>query len=246
MVRAALAVLLVLLGAQPASARTVIADLSHHLIAIDTAFAGTDVVLFGTIEGDGDVAVVVRGPDRVQRVQEKERVAGIWVNSSRLDLEAVPVYYAVAGSRPLEEIASPSVRARLGLGLDVLRFEPQSRRRAATLNLDAFHQGLIRNKQRQGLYSRETGEVRFLGNHLFRTTISFPANVPPGTYRVEAYQLRDGNVIGAQSSVLTISKVGFEAAMADFASNHPPIYGLVALGFALMSGWLAGVMFRRD
>lgn len=246
MVRAAVLACLLLLSAQPAAARTVIADLSHHLIAIDTAFSGTDVVLFGTMEGEGDIAVVVRGPERVQRVQEKERIAGIWVNSQRVDLEGVPVYYAVASSRPLHEIASPAVRSRLGLGLDVLRFAPQGRRRAAAMDIEAFHEGLFRNKQRQGLYTRETGEVRFLGNQLFRTTLSFPANVPPGTYRVEAYQLRDGNVVGAQSSVLTISKVGFEATMADFAVNHPPLYGLVALGLALVSGWLAGVMFRRD
>ena len=43
-------------------AQTLVADLSHHLIAITTAFVGTTVVLFGVAEKSGNLAVTVQGP----------------------------------------------------------------------------------------------------------------------------------------------------------------------------------------
>ena len=43
-------------------AEAVVADLSKRLVAITTGFAGTDVLLFGAVQGDGDIVVVVRGP----------------------------------------------------------------------------------------------------------------------------------------------------------------------------------------
>ena len=62
--RAALAaaLLLALLAAdQPARAQELVADLSDHLIAIDSEFTGTDLLVFGAIEGDGDVVVAALG-----------------------------------------------------------------------------------------------------------------------------------------------------------------------------------------
>ena len=60
---------LVLFWAAPARAEALVADLTSHLIAITTGFTGASVVLFGAIDGPGDVAVVVRGPDREMTVR---------------------------------------------------------------------------------------------------------------------------------------------------------------------------------
>ena len=64
-VRAATPLLLAVLVAGSAAigaawAQSLVADLSDHLIAITTGFVGTDVLLFGAIDGPGDVVVVVQ------------------------------------------------------------------------------------------------------------------------------------------------------------------------------------------
>ena len=46
-----LVALVVLAFAAPARAQQVVADLSRHLVAITTGFVGTDVLLFGAVEG---------------------------------------------------------------------------------------------------------------------------------------------------------------------------------------------------
>jgi uncharacterized protein (TIGR02186 family) len=231
----------------PAAARAdqLVADLSQHLIAITTAFVGTEVVLFGTAEGEVDIVVTVHGPRHDQTVRRKARVAGIWINRDRLAFDQVPSYYAVASTRPIGQIVRPDVRARLEIGVDHLRLRPIDAAGLDISEIATFQDALIRNKQRQGLYSREPAPVHFIGPRLFRTTLDFPANVPPGIYQVQVFEVRDSQVTDAQRSTLVISKIGLEADVYDFAHQQAALYGLLAILVAITAGWLAGVIFRR-
>jgi hypothetical protein len=65
LVSAAIAAMIAL----PARADPVVADLSSHLIAITTGFTGTEVLVFGATDGEGDIAVIVRGPEREEIVR---------------------------------------------------------------------------------------------------------------------------------------------------------------------------------
>ncbi len=225
-------------------ANELVADLSQHLIAITTAFVGSEVVLFGTTDGTGEIAVLLEGPRARQTVWRKERIAGIWLNSDRMRFRNVPSYYALASTAPMASIAEPELLDQLELGPEHLRLQPPPEAVGAAEVAD-FRAALIRNKQQQRLYSAEPGEVRFLGPRLFRTTFRFPANVSPGLYKVQVLQFKDGQVVGAQRSTLVISKVGFEADIYDFAYTRPMVHGLIAVLLAVTMGWLAGILFRR-
>ncbi|MEX0921485.1 MAG: TIGR02186 family protein [Rhodovibrionaceae bacterium] len=227
-----------------ARAADLVADLSDHLVAITTGFAGIDVLLYGAVGEPGDIIVVVRGPERRTTLRRKSQVAGIWMNTNSMAFERVPVYYAVASSGPLSEIAAAGELSRLQIGVENLRPSPLS---IASANIVAdWRAALIRNKQRAGLYVRRVGSVSFLADTLFRTKIHFPANVPTGIYLAEVYLLRNGLVVGAQTTPLNIRKAGTEADLYDFAHEQSGLYGLVAVFLALMAGWLAHLAFRRD
>jgi hypothetical protein len=43
-----------------------------------------------------------------------------------------------------------------------------------------------------------------------------------------------------------LTKIGFEQRMGDLARNWPAAYGGVIAALALLFGWLASVVFRRD
>lgn len=231
----------------PARAETLAADISEHLIAITTAFVGTDVVLFGTTGGSGgDVIVTVLGPRADQVVRRKARVGGIWINRDLVTFRQVPGYYAVASSRPPQQIARPDVMARLEIGIDNLVLEPKDAEGVDPAEIEAFREALVRRKQAQDLYSLRAAPVTFVGPSLFRTTLEFPANVPPGIYQVQVFELEDGFVADAQRSSLIISKVGLEADVFDFAQTRSVLYGLASIMIALLAGWLAGMIFRRD
>ena len=237
------ALVLALFSVAPPARAQLVADLSEHLIAITTGFVGTDVLLFGAIEGPGDVVVVVRGPQRTEIVRRKARIAGIWINEREMVLNNVPSFYVVASAKPLNEILSPVARTRHEIGFDFLQFTPT--RPAAPPVVEEFRRALIRNKAREDLYVQETGKLSFLGPRLFRTRIYFPSNVPTGTYTADVFLVRDGNVVSAQSTPLVVGKVGFGAELFDFAHQQPALYGILAVLVALAAGWLAGIAFRR-
>ncbi|MEE8188982.1 MAG: TIGR02186 family protein [Kiloniellales bacterium] len=242
----AVAWLLLLALSSPARATSdvLVADLSRHLVAITTGFAGTDVLLFGAIEDKGDVVVIVRGPDRPMVMHRKSRVLGVWINTASMTFARAPSFYAVASSRPLAQIAAQTVLAREEMGIQYLRLDlPRAK---ASPNVAAeWRAGLIRNHQRDGLYKTEVGRVIFLGNRLFRAEFQLPANVPTGEYQVKVLLLQDGHVVKAQTTPLTVDKIGAEALVYNFAYEQSALYGIFAILVALMAGWLAHMAFRK-
>lgn len=244
LVRFATAWLLLFGLAADARTEPLVADLSSHLIAITTGFTGTEVLLFGAVEEDGEVVVIVRGPVGDVAVRRKDRVAGVWVNHGRVDFRDVPSYYAVAASKPLAEIGPSSLLARHGIGLENVRFVPVEDELEPTA-LRPWRAALVRIKQAENLYTDEVGRVSFLGRRLFRTTVAFPANVPVGSYLVEVLLVRDGQVVSAQTTPLIIGKVGLGADIFEFANTHAALHGVVAILIALVAGWAAHLVFRR-
>jgi len=242
--RFSLAVLGFALLSAPAGADTVVADLSSHLIAITTGFTGATVVLFGAVDEPADVIAVVRGPDHDVTIWRKGKVLGIWANAEAVTFANMPSFYAVGASRPLESILSPSAAALYHIGLNNLKFTTKSD--VAPDRLRLFIDGLVGVEQRAGVFSSTVGKIAFLGDRLFRTTITFPANVPTGTYLVEILLVRDKDVVGGQTTPLIVSKVGVDAAVFDFARNRSLAYGAIAVIMAVMAGWLASLPFRHS
>ena len=244
-----LALLSLLLLAVPAwAAEPLVADLSKHLVAITTGFAGTDVLLFGAVEevkgaSGADVVVVVRGPNRSEIVRRKARTLGIWMNSGLAEVGNAPSFYRVAATRPLAEIAPAAVLERHQIGLDGLDIDVHPRDRKAD-NVE-YRKALIRLKQEQGLYGDRVQDIGFLGNRLFRTDVHFPANVPVGTYLVEVYLIAGGQVISAQTTPLVISTIGLGADVYDFAHQQAALYGIIAILLAASAGWAAAVVLRK-
>jgi uncharacterized protein (TIGR02186 family) len=227
----------------PARAQPLVADLTNHLVAITTGFNGTSVVLFGATDGNGDVIVVVRGPERDMTVRRKSKVAEVWVNTRQVLFQSVPSYYSIASNRPLDEIAPPAMRQLHQIGLDNLRLTTEAP--LSPKETEEFRTALLRNEARAGLYPPGIGQVSFLGDRLFRTDIRFPANVPTGTYLVQVFLVRDKAVVSGQTTPLVVSELGLDAEVHDFADRFALAYGLVAIALAALSGWLASLPFRN-
>ena len=227
--------------ALPAAGEELVVDLSGSMVAITTGFVGSDLLLFGATEGEGDVVVVVRGAQVDERVRRKGKIAGIWVNRDEMIFTGVPAFYSVAASRPLDDILIASEQFDNQIGGANLRLEARDASRSL-IEVQAFREALIRNKQRSGLYNREVGKVNFIGDRLFRTSIHFPTNVPVGTYVVDVYLAQGGRITSDKTTLLDVRKFGFEARVYDLAHRHSLAYGVLAILIAAMAGWLAGVV----
>jgi uncharacterized protein (TIGR02186 family) len=230
-------------------AQSLSADLSSHIIGITTGFVGADLVLFGSIDrpGDsghlGDIVVVVRGPASDIMIRRKQRIAGIWINGSRAVFRDAPTFYALAATRPLADIAPPELMARQSIGLTNIRLLPTEP--IEEPQLAAFRAALLNSEQATNLYRADITPVRFVGPHLFRADMNFPANVPTGSYSVEVFLFVDGQLVAAQTTPLVVGRIGFSNGVVVAAHRHAVLYGAGALIFAVAAGWVAGAIFRR-
>ncbi len=243
-------------SAGPAAAERLVASLSNHRVMVTSNFAGEELVLFGGIEQDPasrprrggyDIVVTVTGPRQTTVTFRKARVLGIWVNADSRVFENAPAYLAVLSNRPLDAIASAETLRRLQLGLDNISL-PQR----ASVNIadaasdDPFRVAFIKIKSDHGLYREAANDVTFLTPALFRASIPLPAEVPIGTYEVDVRLFADGAQIAREPAPFEVYKSGFEQVVTNAARDHGMLYGLVTSMMAVVTGWFASVVFRRD
>src|SRR6478752_2971327 len=126
MMRAALAVLLVLLLGSAARAERLIVSVSNHRVTVTPNYSGEELVLFGSVEKDAstpasrsyDLVVTVAGPRTDMVTRRKERRFGIWINTDYRQFLQVPTYLALFANRPFDRITSPEIARRQQIGLN--------------------------------------------------------------------------------------------------------------------------------
>lgn len=244
---ALLAGILLLAAALPAGAQTLLFDLSRPRVSITSAFSGTDILVYGALDAPADVIVTVSGAPSRQTVLRKERVLGLWVTGARQTFDDVPVYYAVAATKPLAQIlpADGVPGVALTLAERLAAIEARGAQRRSPAELKAFVQGLIEAKRRDGLYPEGVAPITVLAGRLFRAELQFPSRLPVGDYEITAYVLRDGQPVTAVSKPLIVSKAGFSAEISEWARDEAPLYGGFAIAMALLVGWVTGAVARR-
>lgn len=253
--RRALLIALLLACAAPASAERLVVSLSNQNVAITSNFVGETLVLFGTIEPDAgkplrsdyDLVVTVTGPPQSLRTRRKERLLGMWVNVDTREFVSVPSYLAILSNRPIQLISTPERLRRLQVGLaNTILTQHIGPDFADTVPDDPFRAAFVRLKQQQGLYLQAGDGVSFLTPAVFRASIPLPANVSTGIYTIDAKVFARGEMIARTSTPLEVTKTGFEQYVAQAAQNYGFLYGLTTTAMALMIGWFATVVFRRD
>src|SRR5260221_9823650 len=158
-------VAVLLIWAPPTRAEALVADLTSHLIAITTGFTGASVVLFGATDGGADVVAMVRGPEHDVTIWRKSKIAGIWANTESVTFANIPSFYAVAASKPLAELLSPSAAALYKIGTGNLKFEPRSE--VAPDRAQLFANALVAVQKDARVFSPSLSKIVFLGDKLF-------------------------------------------------------------------------------
>jgi len=224
----------------PAYALTpLVADLSNYRIDMDAGFNGTRIFLFGARNDNGDVVVVVRGPNKNYMVRKKEEIGGVWVNRERMKFFGVPDFYAIASSKKLSDIEQENLFKRLGIGQENLLSAP------GNPHFSEFSEAFQRYQLERKLYMGEPTKVDFMGETLFKTVVEFPDNIPPGDYTAEIYLISGGDIAGMQSTPIKVVKSGLDALLYGWAHVYPALYGLAAIALALSVGWFADRLFEK-
>lgn len=228
--------------------------ISTDEIAISSDFRGADLTIFGAIEGYDadllakgkyDVVVALEGPKDDATVRKKERIFGIWVNRRSMTFELVPESYSLSSTRDVETIAPTTDLNSIGVGIQHIRLTPTGYFGDGS-NLTEFRDAFRRLKDSGGFYQRDPGGVQFISASLFKATLRLPASVPNGTHMVRAHLFRDGVFISEKALPLRVMKTGIEQMISNAAYDNALPYGLFSVLLAVLTGWLASVVFRKD
>lgn len=225
-----------------AEAKPIITDLSEREIRIQTAFQGANLMIFGARNDPGDIVVIVRGPEKNAIVRQKKRVSGVWVNRHSEYFGDIPGFYAIASSRPMEEIQKSIYFPLIGVGEDNVlggsaTDETQVRK--------DFRRALLRDLRRRHLFYQNSEAFSLISETLFKTAVPFPDTTPPGLYTAEVYLISDGEVAASHMTPIRVFKTGVDAAIYELAHRQPYAYGLFAVFVALAAGWFAAAAFNR-
>jgi len=248
----ALLLLPILLFSIGAANPVLVPDVSQRKIDIVYSFTGAELLMFGAILYPGgrvptekaDIVVVLRGPTQPLIVREKQKLGGlIWVNAQSARFLSAPGYYAIASSRPLDELVDERTAAIYELGVKNLQLSPASSEQPETRR--RFENGLIDLFSKSKLYVEQPGSVEISNGVLYRARLAIPARVPVGNYVTETFLIKDGRILAVASKEVQIDKSGFERFVAESARQYPLLYGLVAVFLSLLLGWGAAMAFRR-
>lgn len=226
-------------------------DVSQRDVEIQYSFTGADLLLFGAIvypdgrapQRPADIVVILRGPEQSILIREKQKIAGIWVNAESTQFRSAPSFYAMASSRPIQDIVDERTAAIYEMGVDKLQLSPSSLNDSE--DIDRFQAGLVDLRRRSGLFVERPGTVEITDGVLYRARLPLSARVIVGDYTAETFLVQDGRVLAAATRDITVRKSGFERSIALAARDWPIFYGLTAILIAVAMGWAAGTIARR-
>ncbi len=226
-------------------------DISARQVQIRYSFTGAQLLLFGAVVYPGgrpperapDVVVVLRGPVQPILVREKQKIAGIWMNADSNRFRSAPSFYAVASTRPIDQLVNERTAAIYELGLHNLQLSPGGG--ALPEKERRFEAGLLDLRRKHGLYYEDPSGVEINGGVLYRATLTIPSQVPVGTYTAETFLIDRGRVLAAATRDIQINKSGFERFVALAARRHSFLYGAASVALSLALGWAAAAAFRR-
>ena len=241
---------ILLLAGLPLRAEEVVASLSQDRVSINANFDGSEILIFGAVKREEpipdaaplEVVITLSGPKQAVTVRRKSRVAGIWVNTDAVMIDAAPSFYSVSTSRPLSLVLRDTEDLRYKVSIPrAIRSvgAPETVFDAAT-----FTEALIRIREDNDLFQLNENTVQIKESTLFQTSVDLPSNLVEGDYTTRIILTRDGAVVSAYSTVIAVQKVGMERWLYRLAHDHALIYGLLSLTIAIGSGWLASAVFR--
>ena len=222
---------------------------SQDEVLVRQGFTGTELLLYGAIldprgqrgGAQYDIVVVLKGPTEPIRIREKDRILGIWMNAESSDFRSAPSFFAVASSRPVEEIVDERTAAIYELGTEFIQLSPTGQ--IEPEKQARFSSGLVDLRQRQGLYKEDMTGVSISEQVLYQARIELPSNVVTGQYTAETFAISRGQVIASAIAEVEVRKVGFERFVEVFSQLYALWYGLAAVLLSVSMGWMAGRLF---
>ncbi|MBI1326877.1 MAG: hypothetical protein GC136_04460 [Alphaproteobacteria bacterium] len=206
-------------------------------VEISSGFHGGSIVVFGVKPADGNVVLVLKGPETRVLVREKNQVLGLWMDTSGVTFHSVPTLYDFASSTTEFSTEEKDILRAQGIGLDALVFEASQKKTPE--DLLKFQEAFIRKAQAEERYAAQPKRLETIKDQLFKIRFTLPATLPEGLYSVEGYLLRNNVIEAKDVQHFDVKPIGFAADIRRFASDSSFLYACFVTIIACLAGLLA-------
>ncbi len=230
-------------GAAAAAQNELVTELAQTHVDITARFTGEKVLIFGAMSHPGDVIIKVASPSETVAISGKAQYGPFWLTSGNFTVEGAPGLFYMLSTRPVDELLGAAQRARYGLSLK----HSLTAAKAAGVPADMpdWRDAFLGLKQQGGYYLQDAKAVEMVGGKLFSASMSLPAKLPLGEYKLTIYLVRDGKVVARQSRALDVREVQMERWISDVAYRHSWLFGIAFVLFAMTLGLVLGIALRR-
>ncbi|MBU2550060.1 MAG: TIGR02186 family protein [Proteobacteria bacterium] len=220
-------------------------------IQMGATYNGERITVTGQIPADTDALVRVMGKEEKYNLKQKGRALGVlWMNLGSVEVSNVPSIFLLylPESNQSESTSGPEMWSALKVGLAGVR--EQADIVGQHVDKDILFKEFVKLKEESGQYavvangvhySRNDGKMRW-----FSSTMALPATLPQGTYRVEIFAIRKGDIAASAARQIKAMEVGMPAWISALAFNHGALYGVLSVMMALIAGLLTGLLFRGE
>jgi uncharacterized protein (TIGR02186 family) len=214
-------------------------------IHVSASFRGAPITISGEIPKGANALVEITGPTKVVHLLRKGRRGGLWMSVGEVEVSGAPSLYLMASTDPNLPTGSEN---KGEWGYAALAKEVSFAGAVYDDKKPALFSQFTKLKESQGLYGMFPGALHVMpaanGSSMLQGQLMLPSNVAPGTYEVTFSVFNSGKLLHRQSVPLLVDMRGIAAFLEKLATNHGVLYGLLAVGIALVIGFGMGFVFK--
>lgn len=241
-------------------------QLTPRTIAMGSFYNGASVHVEGDAPAASGVIVVLRGADKDDFFNRKQKFGPIWLNADRIHFQHAPSLFYAFASGDAESMLSRADLDKYGLDetgiLRTLRClchckcnlteagqqsgskdavpDPAYRAVLEKEFLESREQdGSYRTVPRSVVLERNAGTLRY------KLDFRLPVNLAAGEYRVDVVACDQGHVIARSQGKIAASKAGVAAYVQGLAFGSPWVYGAAAVLIALLTGFAMDLLSSK-
>ena len=218
-------------------------------IMIGAAYNGQKLEVTGSLPAASTAIIRVTGHTEHSKLKIKGRALGVlWMNQGAVEISNVPnvfLLFLPEGVRSATQM-DPSSPVMPELGIESIR--KQADIVSAGGDRNELFDEFVKLKQKTGLYGTVPDAI---GTALesstlksFHCTVSMPAALPQGTYKLEVFGIQNNAVVSYAAREIEAREVGMPAFISSLAFKHGTLYGVLAVLIAVIAGLGTGIMFK--
>jgi len=231
------------LSGAAAAQSELVTELAQRHVDITAQFTGEKVLIFGAVSHPGDVIIKVASPNETVAISRKAKYGPFWLTSGKFNVKDAPGLLYILSDRPLEELIDEAQRQRYGLSLK------HSLSAATPVDVPAdvsdWKGAFLDLKKRDGYYLEDGKAVDVVGSKLFSASMTLPAKLPLGDYKLTIYLVRGGKVVARQTRSLEVREVRIERWVSEVAYSHSWLFGIAFTLAAMVLGLVLGIALRK-